>query len=67
MLARRETRTVIERGIANSELRADLYIDVAMDALYGPVYFRLLVQHLPLDDAFADQLAEHVMRGLNAT
>jgi AcrR family transcriptional regulator len=63
---RRETRLVIEEGIARGELRADLDLDVVMDALYGPIYFRLLLHHLPLDAAFADQLADHVLHGLNA-
>lgn len=64
MVRRRETRAVIEQGMANGELRADLDVDVVMDALYGPIYFRLLTRHLPLDDAFADTLADHVLRGL---
>jgi AcrR family transcriptional regulator len=63
---RRETRGVLEQGIARGELRPDLDLDVVMDALYGPIYFRLLTRHLPLDAAFADRLADHVLRGINA-
>jgi hypothetical protein len=55
---------VLERGVARGELRAGLDIEVAMDALYGPIYYRLLVGHQPLDEQFADQLAAHVLRGL---
>jgi AcrR family transcriptional regulator len=66
MVRRRETRAVIERGMASGELRADLDVEVVMDALYGPIYFRMLARHLPLDDAFADTLADHVLRGLEA-
>jgi AcrR family transcriptional regulator len=64
LVRRRETRAVLERGVANGELRADLDLDVVMDALYGPIYFRLLAQHLPLDNTFADQLAAHVLGGI---
>lgn len=66
LMRRRETRVVIEQGMLNGELRADLDIDVVMDALYGPIYFRLLTGHLPLDDAFTDRLADHVLRGISA-
>ncbi|GAB4216040.1 MAG: TetR/AcrR family transcriptional regulator [Roseiflexaceae bacterium] len=62
---RRETRAVLERGVANGELRADLDLDVVMDALYGPIYFRLLAHHLPLDEVFVDRLADHVLNGLS--
>jgi hypothetical protein len=33
---------------------------VAIDALYGAVYYRLLVSHAPLDAAYADALIGHV-------
>jgi hypothetical protein len=38
---------------------------VAVDVLYGPFYYRMLVGHAPLDD-FADYLADHVFAGLRA-
>lgn len=46
-------RQIILQGIAAGEFAPDLDPDVAMDILYGPIYYRLMVQHLPLDDAFA--------------
>jgi AcrR family transcriptional regulator len=58
------TRQVLRRGVERGELRADLDLEVAMDALYGPIYYRLLVGHAPLDERFADVLADHVMAGL---
>jgi tetracycline repressor-like protein len=44
-----EAATVLERGIERGELRPDLDIGVAIDALYGAVCYRLLVSHAPLD------------------
>jgi hypothetical protein len=32
-----------------------------LDALYGPVYYRLLLGHQPVDDAFLDWLVAHVL------
>lgn len=63
---REETKRVLQRGIRRGELRADLDLEVAIDALYGPIYLRLLTGHAPLEDGFVDKLADHVMRGLDA-
>ena len=57
---RADAATVFERGIERGELRADLDIGVAIDALYGAVYYRLLVSHAPLDAAYADTLIGQV-------
>jgi AcrR family transcriptional regulator len=53
---------VIERGQAGGELRADLDLDLAIDAFYGPIIYRLLFAHAPLDEAFADALAAELLR-----
>ena len=63
---RAQIRGILERGIADGELREDLDLEVAVDALYGPIYYRLLAGHLPLGEGFADALAEHVFAGLEA-
>jgi AcrR family transcriptional regulator/predicted enzyme related to lactoylglutathione lyase len=57
---RAEAATVFERGIERGELRPDLDVGVAIDALYGAVYYRLLVSHAPLDAAYADTLIDQV-------
>ena len=54
-------RQVILQGIASGEFTPDLDPDLAMDILYGPIYYRLLVQHLPLDEAFAAALPEQAI------
>jgi AcrR family transcriptional regulator len=57
---RADAATVFERGIERGELRPELDIGVAIDALYGAVYYRLLVSHAPLDAAYADTLVDQV-------
>ncbi|MEM9567887.1 MAG: TetR/AcrR family transcriptional regulator [Cyanobacteria bacterium P01_E01_bin.34] len=52
---------VIEMGMESGEFDADLDPALAMDILYGPLYYRLLVQHLPLDDAFAMGFTERAL------
>jgi AcrR family transcriptional regulator len=51
---------VFERGVERGELRADLDVGVAIDALYGAVYYRLLVSHAPLDATYAETLIDQV-------
>ena len=63
---RAEAREILELGIERGELREDLDLEVAVDILYGPIYLRLLVGHAPLDEDFADALAEHIFTGLGA-
>jgi AcrR family transcriptional regulator len=63
---RTEAREILELGIERSELREDLDPEVAVDVLYGPIYYRMLVGHAPLDEDFANTLADHVFAGLRA-
>ncbi len=59
-------RAVIERGKKSGELDKDLDTDLAIDLIYGPIYYRLLVGHGPLDEAFARALPERVLIALKA-
>ncbi len=59
-------RAVIERGKASGELAQDLDPDLALDLIYGPIYYRLLVGHQPLDDRFAKALPGWVAAALRA-
>jgi AcrR family transcriptional regulator len=62
--SREEGRRLLDRGIAVGELRADIDVDVTLDLVYAPLYFRLLVGHGPLDAAFVDRLVEHALQGV---
>jgi len=59
-------RSVIERGKESGELDGNLDTDLALDLIYGPIYYRLLVGHQPLDAAFARALPERVVAALRA-
>lgn len=60
-------KEMIVRGIEIGEFDADLDPDLAMDILYGPIYYRLLVQHLPLNEAFVSALSRRATTCLVAT
>ena len=54
----------LRRAVDAGALRPGLDIEVAIDALYGPVFYRLLVGHGPLDPGWLDKLADSVLDGL---
>jgi len=59
-------RAIIEQGKERGELDDNLDTDVALDLLYGPIYYRLLVGHQPLDASFAKALPERIVMALQA-
>ena len=63
VLARRvaAVRELLRRGIERGELRRDLDLEIAVDLLLGPIYYRLLISGEPLTSAFVDRLVRGVM------
>ncbi len=57
-------RAVIESGKKSGELDRKLDTDLALDLIYGPIYYRLLVGHKPLNESFAKALPERVVAAL---
>lgn len=57
-------REVIEDARRLGEFRSDMDTELQMDILYAPIYFRLLVRHLPLDKKFADTHCASIMQML---
>ncbi|MDR3641240.1 MAG: TetR/AcrR family transcriptional regulator [Humidesulfovibrio sp.] len=51
------TKEVLRRGIASGEIRTDVDLEILVDSLYAPIFHRLLLQHLPLEDAFVLHIA----------
>lgn len=67
LLPRRQAaRAIIQQGIDTGEFDQKLDPELAMDILYGPIYYRLLIEHLPLDEDFAVNLPERVLRCFQA-
>ena len=64
---RRWMRDALERGKERGEIRADADLDLAVDALHGAVFYRLLLSGEPLDPQFTEQLANQVLRGIETT
>jgi hypothetical protein len=54
-------RELLQRGIERGELRRDLDLEIAVDLLMGPIYYRLLISGEPLSSAFVDRLVRGVL------
>lgn len=65
VLARREEgRALLREAIAAREICADIDVDVALDMIYGPLFFRLLLGHAPIDERFMERVLDHALHGL---
>lgn len=51
---RAAAKEVLQRGIDNNEFIQSIDIEVVVDALYGPVFHRMLTRHAAIDDKFID-------------
>jgi AcrR family transcriptional regulator len=56
-------RAVLERGVARGDLRGDLDLELALDVLGGPLFYRLLITGGPIDRRLADGVVELILRG----
>jgi AcrR family transcriptional regulator len=63
VLARRigQLTALLRRGIERGELRPDLDMEIAIDLLLGPLYYRLLMSGEPLTTAFVNRLVGVLM------
>lgn len=61
---REDAKKIFQGGVERGELRADVDAEVAIDALYSPLFYRLLLQHQPLNNEFVDELVDVVIGGL---
>jgi AcrR family transcriptional regulator len=57
------TRVALKRALQRKEIRADVDIDLIIDALGGAVTFRLLQGHAPLNRKFTRALVELLLHG----
>jgi hypothetical protein len=54
---------LLQRALETGELPPNTDIDVLADALWGPIFHRLLVSHMPIDRSFIEKLLDLVLGG----
>jgi AcrR family transcriptional regulator len=58
---RQEAYETLRRGMQRGELPANLNMDLLLDTLYGAIYFRFLIRHASLSEAFINDLCRIVV------
>jgi AcrR family transcriptional regulator len=56
--------TVLRRAVDRGELPADTDVEMALDLIAAPVYWRLSVRRAPAEPDYLDKLADVVLRAL---
>lgn len=55
---------IVEAGIAAGEFVVDADVDLAMDHVFAPIYYRLLLGHRPLTERFAVASVDQLLAGI---
>lgn len=60
--SRREViRELFKRHEGSKELKSEINIELIMDFIFGAIWYRLLMEHAPLDDNFAEEVVDHIL------
>jgi AcrR family transcriptional regulator len=64
---RREiSKQILERGISKGELRKDLNMEVIIDLIWGPVFYRLLITGEVIDNNFIKNIIDYAFEGISS-
>lgn len=58
---RERYKRVVQRAIERGELRSDVDVELVVDVLVAPIFYRYLISGAPLDDAFTEALVDAVL------
>ncbi len=64
---RSQAMRAVTRARERGQLRADVDGEVILDLVFGPIHYRLLTGHAPLDDSLVEVLVNAVVDGLAPT
>ena len=61
---RDEGRALLGQAIAAGRIRAGIDLELVLDLIYGPIFYRLTMAHAPIDAGFVDALLREVLAGI---
>lgn len=59
------SRDILERGMQRGQLRKDLDIELSIDLIFAPLFYRLLITEEAVDSAFVKSLISYAFKGLD--
>ena len=54
---------MLRRGVERGDLRTDVDLELVLDVLGGPLFYRLLITGGPVDEQLAEGVTELILRG----
>jgi AcrR family transcriptional regulator len=63
---RLDSRRILERGVQRGELKKNLNIELSIDLIYGPLFYRLLVTGEKLDESVIEVLVNYAFEGIKS-
>ncbi|MFS8602544.1 TetR/AcrR family transcriptional regulator [Priestia megaterium] len=63
-LRRKDATDFLQSAIKRREIKSDVNIDIVLDMLFGPIYFRTLIFNQEPDHHFVSELVDQVMKGI---
>jgi hypothetical protein len=66
-IRRRSMRRALARAVARAEIRGDFDVELILDMLTGPFYYRALFGHARISRRMAQEAVEYVLRALRVS
>jgi hypothetical protein len=57
-------RVFPQNAWASGEIDPDLDVEIALDLIYAPVFYRLRMGHAPLSEQFTDNVLAMALKGM---
>ncbi|KOS27145.1 TetR family transcriptional regulator [Bacillus anthracis] len=61
---RLQAKQLLEKGMKRGELKENLDVQLSIDLIYGPIFYRLLVTGEKLDDSYVHDLVINAFEGI---
>jgi len=58
------SQQILEKGITRGELRNDIDIELSIDLIFAPIFYRILITGEPVDTAFTKNLIYYALESL---
>jgi hypothetical protein len=60
---RQITHTILQKGIEKGQLRAETPLDLVTDAVFAPIFYRVMITGTPLEEGYIKQLVDLILAG----